>query len=257
MPRTSPIPDPAAADSDAGAPRYARVAADLRRRIAEGDLAVGTRLPSEASLAAEYGVTRSVVRAALAQLARQSLVVSRPRGGWTVQPRHRTQGFDRMLSFAQWAADGGRVPGGTIASRQLRPATAREAGLLGIRWQEPLVSFTRVRTLDGRRVMVERSTWAPWLTPVIQALSDDVASTTEALAAEGIHITSGSHRIEAVAASSEDAALLGVRRSSPLLQVTRVTTTREGRVVELGLDRYISGAIAFEVTAGGSQRTLV
>ncbi|WP_348786648.1 GntR family transcriptional regulator [Leifsonia sp. NPDC080035] len=256
MPSTSPIPEPAA-DRDAGAPRYARVAADLRRRIAEGDVAVGARLPSEAALAAEYGVTRSVVRGALAQLARQSLVVSRPRGGWVVQPRHRTQGFDRMLSFAQWAVDGGRVPGGAITSRERRPATAREAQLLRIRWQEPLIAFTRVRTLDGRRVMVERSTWAPWLTPVIEALPDDVVSTAEALAAEGIHITSGTHRIEAVAASTEDAALLGVRRSSPLLQVTRITTTREGRIVELGVDRYLSGAIAFEVAAGESQRTLV
>jgi GntR family transcriptional regulator len=239
------------------AAHYAEIVADLRRRILDGEFAVGSRLPSEATLAQEYGVTRSPVRRAMAQLARQSLVLSRPRGGWIVQAHHQTQGFDRMLSFAQWAESGGRIPGGLIASRERRPATAREARLLGIRLGEPLLCFTRVRTLDGRPMMVERSAWAPWVAPAIDAVPDDVGSTTAALAEAGIRVTSGNHRIEAVAASKQDAELLGVRRSSPLLQVGRITTTREERIVELGVDRYRAGTIAFEVNAGETTRTVV
>jgi GntR family transcriptional regulator len=48
-----------------------------------------------------------------------------------------------------------------------------------------------------------------------------------------------------------------VRRSSPLLQVDRITTTREERIVELGVDRYRAGTIAFEVNAGETMRTVV
>ena len=206
--------------------QYAAIAAELRRRIVEGDFPVGSRLSSEASLAAEYGVSRSLVRRAMAQLERQSLVRSSPRGGWFVQARHQTQGFDRMQSFAQWALAGGRVPGGLVTSREHRPANAREAQVLGIGLGEPLLCFTRVRTLDGRPVMVERSVWAPWAAPVIEELPDDAASTTAALAAAGIHVALGNHRIEAVAASQQDAELLAVRRSSPLLLVSRITTTR-------------------------------
>lgn len=227
-----------------------RIAAELRARIADGRYPAGGRLPSEAALGAEHGVSRSVVRSALARLGRQGLVSSRPRGGWIVQAGHRTQGFVRMQSFTQWALDGGRVPGGLIVSRALRPADAREAQLLRIRLGEPLHRFVRVRTLDGRPVMVERSTWAPWVAEVVAALPDDAVSTTAALAEAGIHVASTNHRIEAAAASSEDAELLGVRRSSPLLQVGRTTATREDRLVELGVDRYRAGAIAFEVDAG-------
>lgn len=233
------------------------VAADLRRRIHTGEFVAGTRLPSEASLAEEYRVTRSLVRGAMAKLARQSLVLSRPRDGWLVQARHHTQVFDRMLSFAQWAEHGGRVAGGVISGRERRAADAGEAQRFGVRLGEPVAAYTRVRTLDGLVVMVERSVWAPWVADLVDRMPDDVESTTAALALEGVRVTSGSHRIEAVAASSQDAALLGVRRSSPLLQVTRTTATREGRVVELGVDRYRPGTIAFDVNAGESTRAVV
>ncbi|QIZ98413.1 GntR family transcriptional regulator [Leifsonia sp. PS1209] len=233
------------------------IAADLRRRIQSGEFVAGMRLPSEASLAEEYRVTRSLVRGAMAKLARQSLVLARPRDGWMVQARHHTQVFDRMLSFAQWAEAGGRVAGGLISERVRRGADAREAQQLGVRPGERILCFTRVRTLDGLVVMVERSAWAPWVADVVDAMPDDVASTTAALALEGIRVTSGSHRIEAVAASTQDAALLRVRRSSPLLQVSRTTATRDGRVVELGVDRYLAGTIAFDVNAGESTRAVV
>jgi len=237
--------------------RYAAIAAELRRRIDAGEIAVGSRLPSEAALATEFEVTRSLIRRAMAQLARQSLVRSSPRGGWFVQARHQTQGADRMQSFTQWAQDGGRLPGGLVTSRERRPANAREAQVLGVRLGERLLCFTRVRSLDGAAVMVERSAWAPWVAPLIEEFPDDALSTTAALAAAGIRVTSGNHRFEAVAASKKDAELLGVRRSSPLLQVSRVTTTSDGRVVEVGEDRYRAGAIAFDVHAGASTRTVV
>jgi len=234
---------------------YEAIAADIARRISEGEFSAGSRLPSETQLAAEYEVSRGRIRSAVASLARRGLLVSRPNSGWIVQARHRVQGFDRMRSFAQWAEEHGRVAGGNIVVRELRPADGREARLLRIGLGEEVLRFTRLRTLDGRVVMVERSTWAPWVVPTMSAVPDDVVSTTSALAEEGIRVVVGDHRIEAVAASSEDARLLGVRRSSPLLQVGRTTFTREGRVVEFGIDRYMPEVITFEVSAGEIHRS--
>ncbi|GAA5199788.1 GntR family transcriptional regulator [Microbacterium jejuense] len=223
---------------------------DLRARIVGGHFPVGTRLPSELELAAHYGVSRRAVRTALSLLARRGLVESRPGTGWFVQPGQ-TQGFDRMRSFTQWATSRGRTPGGRIVERHRRRATAREARLLDIGTGEDVLHFTRVRTLDGRPVMVERSTWAPWVLGIMDALPDDVRSTTRALAGEGIAVAFGNHRIEAAAASTDDARLLGVRRSSPLLQVRRETFASNGRPIEFAEDRYVPHTIAFEAQAAG------
>ncbi|MBM6620805.1 FadR family transcriptional regulator [Micrococcaceae bacterium RIT802] len=53
----------------------------LRRAIVEGDIPAGDKLPSEASLIAEHGVSRTVVREALARLQMEGLVHTRKGSG--------------------------------------------------------------------------------------------------------------------------------------------------------------------------------
>jgi DNA-binding GntR family transcriptional regulator len=55
-------------------PAYRRIAADLQRAIAAGDLAPGDLVPSEAMLTREYRVSRSTARQALTVLASLGLV---------------------------------------------------------------------------------------------------------------------------------------------------------------------------------------
>jgi len=235
----------------------AEIAADLERRIAGGEYPAGRRLPSEQALADGYGTTRARVRTALAALARRGVLVSRPNSGWVVRAGHQVQTVGELRSFSRWATEQGRGFGSRIVGRETGGATGREARLLGIGQGEQVLRFVRVRALDGRPAMVERSTWAPWVASVVAGLPDDVPSIFDALDAAGVPVLLGEHRIEAIAASSADARLLDVRRSSPLLQVSRTSVTPAGRVVEVAVDRYAADAVAFDVRAGDATRTLL
>lgn len=62
-------------------PAYRRIAADLQRVIAAGDLAPGDPVPSEAMLTREYGVSRGTARQALSLLASLGLVQAVPGKG--------------------------------------------------------------------------------------------------------------------------------------------------------------------------------
>ncbi|MGF0538962.1 FadR/GntR family transcriptional regulator [Agrobacterium sp. ES01] len=55
----------------------ARIAAQIGREIVEGRIAPGERLPTEHFLASSFGVSRSVVREAIAQLRNEGLVETR------------------------------------------------------------------------------------------------------------------------------------------------------------------------------------
>jgi DNA-binding GntR family transcriptional regulator len=60
-----------------GRPAYQEVADDLRQRIGTGEFPVGAAIPSTAKLIGEYRVSTTVVRAAIAQLRADGVLVGR------------------------------------------------------------------------------------------------------------------------------------------------------------------------------------
>jgi len=232
--------------------RYREVADDVRRRILQGEMRGGERMQPEQSLAIEYGVSRGVIRNALAALQRRGLVASHPGSGWRVRTDFQSQEFAEMRSFAQWAQTRGMVPGGRVVSQQRGPATASDARALRMRAGEDVLRVTRVRTLDGHPVMLERTTYAAWVAPSIESLPRDEPSVMMAMQATGIAMAYGTHKIDTVAASAEDAEILGVRRSTRLLRVRRETSAKDGRPIECGDDRYAPDTVTFEVHASAA-----
>jgi DNA-binding GntR family transcriptional regulator len=69
-----------AASSD-DLPPYQRIASTIRSRIVSGEWPSGFRVPSHRELAAQYGVARGTVQAALRLLATDGLIVSRQGSG--------------------------------------------------------------------------------------------------------------------------------------------------------------------------------
>jgi GntR family transcriptional regulator len=233
-------------------PRYLAIAAELQREIAAGRFALGSVLPAEHRLAARFGVSRDTVRKALDRLQQRGVVDSRHGVGWRVQSSLHTQPFSVLRSFAQWAQNRGLTPGGRRVAQEWGLATLDEARTLDIARGADVLRVTRVRTLDERPVMLERTTYAPWVAGVIEALPADAPSVVAGMERAGVVMVFGKHRIDAVPASSDDARLLAIRRSSALLRVRRETFSHEGKAIEHGEDRYLPGTIQFEVDSAAA-----
>jgi GntR family transcriptional repressor for pyruvate dehydrogenase complex len=63
-----------------------RLASDVVSRIAREEIAPGERLPTEAEIATQYGVSRTVVREAISRLRADGVVTARPGAGTFVTP---------------------------------------------------------------------------------------------------------------------------------------------------------------------------
>jgi GntR family transcriptional repressor for pyruvate dehydrogenase complex len=70
------------------------VAASLERRILEGSLKPGDRLPPERELAVEFGVSRPSLREAIQKLSSKGMLQSRQGGGTYVTDRLESSFFD-------------------------------------------------------------------------------------------------------------------------------------------------------------------
>lgn len=64
------------ADFTAGRAAYLQIADEFKRKIRDGEVSPGDRLPSEAQLMAAHGVSRTVARQAIARLREDGYAVS-------------------------------------------------------------------------------------------------------------------------------------------------------------------------------------
>ncbi|WP_405765930.1 GntR family transcriptional regulator [Streptomyces sp. NBC_01538] len=228
--------------------RHEEIADELRRAIDREQYTVGSRLPAETELAAHYGVARGTVRQAVAALTAEGLIGSRQGARRVVLASRRSQTFEELRSFAQWARAMGREATGQVVHQEYRPATTEDAIRLQLREKTRVLHVLRVRGLDGDPVLLERTVYADWIAPSVEIIEPDCPSVTQRLFEDtGLVFAYGEHVIDAVAAGAQDADLLDVRRTSPLLRVRRVTTTREGRPVEWSDDRYRGDAVSFSI----------
>jgi len=226
---------------------YRKVAEDIKAAIAAGEHAAGTRLPSENELAERYSVSRGTVRQAFAALRADGVIASRRGARRMVLGGPRVQSFGELLSFSRWAKAIGEVPGGSVVALQRRPATAAEAGRLAIGAGSPIYHLTRVRLLSGRPVMIERGAYPDRVGALVAGMDLAKDSITERLEELGIVFADAEHVMDAVAASAQDARLLGVSPRVPMLRERRLTSDPAGVPVEWSDDRYLGGAVAFSV----------
>jgi len=227
--------------------RAAAIAAALRGEISSGTLAAGAPLPSEAQLTATYGVSRGTVRQALAALRSEGLI----NGGRGRSPRVTrsmlAQSFDQTVSFSAWAERLGRTPAARTLELARRPAGVDAAHKLGLEPGAPVFQYKRVRLLDGEPVMVELTTFVEWVGRLLLDCDLDGGSVYAQLIERGVTFGEAHQSIAAIAASAEQAALLGVGRRVPLLEVRRHVFDAEGVPLEWSYDTYRGDAFTITI----------
>jgi GntR family transcriptional regulator len=226
---------------------YRKVAQDIKTAIAAGAYETGTRLPSESELAGRYSVSRGTIRQAFAALRADGVIASRRGARRVVVSGPRVQSFGELLSFSRWAHAIGEMPSGRVESLERRPALPPEARRLGVEPGAPVYHLVRVRLLSGRPVMIERAAYPEKVGVLVAGLDLSAESITERLEALGVVFADAEHVIDAIAASDDDARMLGVSPRSALLRERRLTTDQAAMPVEWSDDRYLGTEAAFSV----------
>lgn len=138
-------------------------------------------MPSESELAAHYGVSRGTVRQAVSALTAEGLIGSRQGARRVVLASRRSQSFEELRSFAQWARAMGREATGHVVAQEYRPATHEDAVRLQLPVGTQVLHVLRVRGLDGEPVLLERTVYADWISPAVESIEPDCPSVTQRL----------------------------------------------------------------------------
>lgn len=227
---------------------WREIAATLQGEIARGHVPPGGRLPTEAELAARFGVNRHTVRHALAALAADGLVHSRRGAGVFVTGRAADYPLGRRVRFHQAVTAAGMTPSRCLTRSDTRPADATEADQLALPEGAPVHVFEGVSLADGHPIAMFRSVFPAARLPDLPQAMAQTNSVTAALVACGVEdYTRASTRLTAKAAKPMLALALQIKEGAPVLRSVAINVDAAGVPVEYGTTWFAGDRVTLTV----------
>ncbi|WP_017586945.1 GntR family transcriptional regulator [Nocardiopsis ganjiahuensis] len=233
-------------------PLHTQVAGVLRAEIRDRSIPPGDALPSEAALRERFGVSRSVVRQALATLEEEG-AVRRTRGRAPVAavPTEHHRLVQRVTGlFDQFSAEGLDLATAVLALEPVRAGNPSAVHHLG---SVELLRLERVRSVDGEALSYVRT----WL-PADRFADLDAAMLRDASLHRLMETrfdavpSSGRRQIRAVPADARIARELGVSDGAPLLLLEGGTFDQNGLPLEWFESWHRSDRVVFDIEADGA-----
>ena len=164
-------------------PLFEQVMQHIRTQIQTNQVEVGCRLPSEIELCLQYNVSRITVRRALKELVEEGLL-ERRQGKGTFVARQKIAIHAMALSgFHGMTKEQKREDSHVaILRKDSRPATIKEAVLLGIQPQDPVYELTRRLDIKSEPIMLDRTIYDAKRFPGLLDLVYDNVSTYDLMA---------------------------------------------------------------------------
>ncbi len=247
------MPDsPVLIDKSSPIPAYHQIASDIIERVNGGEWKLGDRLPSEAALALEYGVSRLTLRQALSDLESRGLITRMQGKGAYLTGI--TKPFVENLNFPIL---GYQTPERTpdrsenrvlaLHLEQARPAV-REIFHMAEGDDATLVYLRRLFVREGRPLGLNHAWFPPALVPglVEEGLVD---SSITATLDKRYHYQFAKieNFIEASTAGAMDAALLECPYGSSLLKIQSTYSLADGTLIEHSSTLWLGNLTRFHL----------
>jgi GntR family transcriptional regulator len=209
----------------------------VRQEVVTGRLAPGDRLPSEGALAEQWGVSLAPVRQALVHLAAEGYLDRRPGRGTFVRQLKFEEKISILSSFTGSHAEHGDRLELEMLYKGLVPRRP-EAAALGGRSRK-LVLIQRLARLGTSPVALLSDYVDPARFPGLEERELEGGSLYRTFdTVYGIGLVRAESVIEAVHATDEEAAPLGVRPGAMVLRMDSVTYDRADEAVEFSKILY-------------------
>ncbi len=223
---------------------WSQIADELARDIQKGAHEAGTRLPTEAQLAAQYGVNRHTIRRALEELGDARIIRTEHGRGSFVAEDVLDYRIGKRPRFSEWIRGHDRTPIGEIlvlremALEQLPEAEAA-GNALGLAADGAVILLERLGTADERPISLSRHIFPGGVFPGLLAALQANASITAALACVGVpDFVRRWTRVCARAPNAREARLLRMARTDPVLACESLNATDAGQPTEFGVSCY-------------------
>lgn len=229
-------------------PIYDQLVEILRNKI-ENEMEPNDRMLSERRICDEYGVSRTTVRLAMADLEHMGYIYKRHGKGTFVSALNQnSQNLMDSYSFTDYMKEQGKNPSTKVLSFEIVESTKYFSEKLGINPGEKIIKVVRLRLADNLPMMLER-TYLP--------MREFVGLTEEKVIQKPLYeifredygqiIKVADEEFSAGIMSDKEAELLDVALDSPCLKLLRTTYNDDNIVIEFTLSVARSDKFVYKI----------
>ena len=227
---------------------WRQIAGELEAQVADGRLAPGAQLPTEAALARHYGVNRHTARRAVADLEERGLVTVAQGRGTFVCTELIDYRLSRRTRFSENIRRNNQVPGGKLLAAATIEAEKAIAERLEIPVGARVQRLDSLRTADGVPINLSQQHFPGDRFPGLAEAVQRHGAITPALAEYGVgDYTRRETRLSARPASRREARLLQLSEGAPVLVSENLNVDPQGRPVEVSQTLYAADRVQLTV----------
>lgn len=232
-------------------PLYLQLTAQLIHMIEKGDLKPGDKIASERELSEMLNVSRITSRLAIQELFKSGLIY-REQGRGTFVAESKMRNVQGFTSFTEDMNKRGLKPGSQVLLQEVIPAEDTLARILHINPGDPALHLVRLRMANDHPVAIQYSHLPHKLCPGLEN-ENLINGSLFAVLRQKYYIYPAWTEavVEAASALSEEAHLLGLKPSEPVLVVRGITFNESFDIVESVRTIYPSRGLALYI---GRQR---
>jgi GntR family histidine utilization transcriptional repressor len=205
-------------------PAYEQVKGWIRQHIASGEWKPGDVVPSEATLAERFAISRMTANRALRELATEGLVDRVQGSGTRVAQLHRISSQLVIRDIHEEVAERGHVHSTRVVKVAQEKAGPELAGSLGVRKGARVFHSVLVHLENGVPIQYEDRYVNPQAAPAYLETDFTLVSPTLHLL-QHAPLTEASYTIEACLPSADEARALDIRVNEPCLVMMRRTVS--------------------------------
>ncbi len=234
---------------DSPIPYYFQLSSYVEEKIKAKELVPGCLMPSEQEICEKLGISRTVVRQAMADLERKGLVTKQSgKRSAIAYPTYTGSLMQNLRGFYEDAVSKGQKPTTRVLDLRVEPAKGEVAEALKLVDGVPVIMINRLRFLDGEPEVLVVTYISESKCPGLVGEDLTNQSLYELLARKyGLVIAQGHRTVEAIALDPADAKLLNLRPKSPALLLKSVGLLENGEPLEYFVAKHRGDRSKFHI----------
>jgi GntR family transcriptional regulator len=226
----------------------------LRQAIESGTFAPGAQLPPEMELVERLGVSRTTLREALRSLENLALIERRRGLGTYVASTPIVKDLSINFGISEMVRQAGMEPGSLFSEDREEKATGEVAQALQLDEGDPVLTYSRVRSANGRPVV-----WSIDILPRallgegrLVAYHPQKESLYQFLDQKlGIRVTRGTAELRPIVAQQDVATRLQIKRGTPLMLIKQTDYDPANRPVLHSIEYHLPDVFVFLINRKG------